>query len=295
MAARDVPAAEVAIDADVVRRLLAEQHPDLADRPVEPAASGWDNALFRIGPDLCARLPRRAASVPLVEHEQRWLPALAPRLPLPVPVPLRIGRPGAGYPWPWSICPWVAGRPALEAPLRDPIAAARQLGGFLAALHQPAPADAPANPFRGVPLADRHDRTLEAVDLLDGIDRAAARAAWQELAAAPPWAGPPVWLHGDLHPGNVLVDDGRLVAVVDFGDLTAGDPACDLAVAWMLLPPEARPALRAAHGAVDDATWTRARAWALSLGLAIAAGSADSPAYTALGRRAVAHVLAEPT
>ena len=289
-----MPKAEVALDAGVVQALLAEQHPDLADLPIVLVANGWDNAVFRVGEDLAVRMPRRALAVPLLEHEQRWLPELAPDLPLPVPAPVRTGRPGAGYRWPWSVVPWFDGVPALDEPPEDPVAAAEALGRFLQALHRPAPPDAPPNPYRGIPLAARADRTRDALERVDGIDTPAVRARWEVLAAAPPWAGPPQWLHGDVHPGNLLVAGGRLSAVIDFGDLTSGDPACDLAVAWMLLPSEVRPTFRAAAGEVDDDTWTRAAGWALSLGLAIAASSADNPAYAALARRTITAVMAEP-
>jgi aminoglycoside phosphotransferase (APT) family kinase protein len=289
-----MPAAEVDVDEALVRALLEEQQPDLADRSLRLVAFGWDNAIFRVGADLVARLPRRELAVSLVEHEQRWLPALAPTLPLPIPAPVRVGRPGQGYPWPWSICPWFDGASALETPPDDPIATAEALGGFLQALHRPAPPDAPRNPYRGIPLADRAQRTLDAVDHVDGIDRGAVRARWEDLAATPPWTGPALWLHGDVHPGNLLVAGGRLSAVLDFGDLTSGDPASDLAVAWMLLPAEARPVFRAAAGDVDDATWRRAQGWALALGLVIAASSADNPAYAGLGARAIAAAMTDP-
>lgn len=288
-----MPAAELQVDEDLVRALLAEQHPDLADRPLHPVASGWDNAIFRLGDDLAVRLPRRELAVPLIAHEQRWLPHLAPSLPLPIPAPVRVGRAGAGYPWPWSVCPWFHGASALTTPLVDAEGAARSLGAFLAALHQPAPADAPANPYRGIPLAERAHRTVEALDRLEHLDRAAVLTRWEALSTAPAWDGPPLWLHGDVHPGNLLVADGGLVAVIDFGDLTAGDPATDLAVAWMLLPARARPALRAAYGEVDDATWQRAQAWALALGLAIAASSADNPPYAQLADRTITAALAD--
>lgn len=289
-----MPAAEVDVDEALVHALLEAQHPDLAGLPLRRVADGWDNVIFRVGDDLLARLPRRELAGPLVEHEQRWLPALAPTLPLPIPAPVRTGRPGRGYPWPWSICRWFDGASALETPPTDLPAAADALGGFLRALHRPAPPDAPRNPYRGIPLADRAERTLAAIEQVDGIDRDAARARWEELVATPPWTGPALWLHGDVHPGNLLVTEGRLSAVLDFGDLTSGDPASDLAVAWMLFPPEVRPAFRSAAGDVDDATWQRARGWALALGLVIAASSADNPAYAGLGARAIAAVMADP-
>ena len=163
------PAAEVAIDSTLVRRLLATQHPDLAHlEPIE-LASGWDNVLFRLGPALTVRLPRRQLAATLVEHEQRWLPELADRLPLPVPTPVRFGRPTGFYPWSWSILPWFDGGPAGADPDLDGSTAARQLGDFLAALHRPAPADAPVNPFRGGPLAERDQILRQRVDALGPI------------------------------------------------------------------------------------------------------------------------------
>lgn len=289
------PAAEVDVDLPLVRDLLAEQRPDLADRPLALLAEGWDNVLVAVGDDLVARLPRRTAAAALVDHEQRWLPELAPRLPLPVPVPVHLGAPTATYPWAWSIVPWVPGRSALDEPPADPEAAAEALGAFLAALHRPAPADAPPNPYRGVPLAERAETDGERLDRLAGVvDAPALRAVWDDALAVPGWEGPPVWLHGDLHPGNLVVDAGRLAAVIDFGDITSGDPATDLAVAWGLLPPPARRVLRRAAGyGDDDRTWARARGWALVLGVAYLAHSADAPAYGTLGHRMLDAVLAD--
>jgi aminoglycoside phosphotransferase (APT) family kinase protein len=293
------PAAEVEIDATLVGRLLAEQHPDLVHLPLELVASGWDSALVRLGDELVVRLPRRAVAAAVVEHEHRWLPELAPSLPLPVPAPVRLGRPGAGYPWAWSVCLWAPGVIAAIDPPSDPLRAAHDLGAFLAALHVPAPPEAPRNPFRGIPLADRAERFEEHLACVAAtVDTPAVRSCWAEVVATPPWDHPPVWVHGDLHPANLIVRDGRLAAVIDFGDLTAGDPATDLAVAWMLLPASARPVLRAAAGAatpVDDATWTRARGWALVLGLACLAGAADEPVITRIGRRTLDAVLADPS
>ena len=277
-----------------MRGLLAEQFADLADLDLVEPASGWDNAIFRLGHDLTVRLPRRALSAELVEHEQRWLPALAERLPLPIPVPLRFGRPSFGYPWRWSVCPWFAGDPATRVPPDDAISSAATLGAFVGALNQPAPRDAPANPYRGIPLARRTERLHSALDALGTtIDGSSVRALWSDLVNTPPWVAPPVWLHGDLHPGNVLVHDGQIAAVIDFGDLTAGDPATDLAVAWMLFPPEARPRFRAAAGGCDDDTWARARGWALALSVAYIAGSADNPEFTDLGQQVVASALGD--
>jgi aminoglycoside phosphotransferase (APT) family kinase protein len=290
-----MPAAEVEIDPALVRRLLAEQQPDLADLPLTELANGWDNVLYRLGDDLVVRLPRRRLAAELVLNEQRWLPVLAPRLPLAVPVPVRVGRPSGEYPWSWSIQPWIPGRAAAVSPDLDGPAAARDLGRFLAALHRPAPADAPANPYRGGPLAERREATDERLArFADRLDVDDLRRRWERALAAPPWSGPPMWIHGDLHAHNLLADRGRLVAVIDFGDITAGDPATDLAVAWSLLEPADHEAFRRAAdrrepGAdarpIDDAMWHRAEGWALSVGLAILAHSADGPAMEAMARR----------
>jgi aminoglycoside phosphotransferase (APT) family kinase protein len=290
------PPADVAIDASLVHALLRDQHPDLADRALVPVGEGWDNALFRAGDDLLVRLPRRAVAAPLIEHEQRWLPGLADGLPLQVPVPVRFGRPGRGYPWAWSVVPWLEGRSAAEA-IYDAADAASMLGRFLAALHRTAPSDAPHNRLRSS-LEARYDRCLQHIDALDAhVDAAAARREWERLVRTPPWGGPALWTHGDLHPGNILVHGGRLTAVIDFGDLAAGgDPAVDFAAAWMFLPADVWPAFRRAatnqFRAADDRLWTRARGWALTLGAAFLANSLDSPVMAAIGSRTLATVLA---
>jgi aminoglycoside phosphotransferase (APT) family kinase protein len=293
-----MPAAEVDVSLELVRRLLAAQQPDLAHLPVEVMANGWDNLICRLGRELAVRLPRRAVAAELIRHEQRWLPVLAPRLPLPVPVPVRAGRPAPGYPWPWSITAFLPGRVAAEDPPADLADAAVSLGRFLGALHSPAPPDAPVNPHRGVPLAERSAVVAENVGILGGqVDRAAVTRAWRAAVAAPPWDGPPVWLHGDLHPANILVDRGRISAVIDFGDITSGDPAADLSVAWMLLPAGCHDAFtgayRAASGhAAGDGGWARARGWALALSLAFLAHSADNPLIAGIGQRTLQAVLA---
>jgi aminoglycoside phosphotransferase (APT) family kinase protein len=292
------PPVEIHVDASTVRALLREQHPDLAELPLAPAGEGWDNALFRLGAEWVVRIPRRALAATLTVREHRWLPELAPALPLPIPVPERRGRPAHGVPWPWSIVRWFAGETALTAPLADPAAGARALGLFLAALHRPAPADAPPNPWRGVPLAARRDTVERHVACAAGLaDGAKLQALFDECAAVPARGGPPLWIHGDLHPGNLIVEGGRLAAVIDFGDLTAGDPATDLAIGWMLFPAGVRASLfaAAAPGGVDQATVTRARGWALVLGLVFLASTATDPVLGALGRRTVERAAREPT
>jgi aminoglycoside phosphotransferase (APT) family kinase protein len=291
-----IPPADVAIDSSVVRGLLQEQHPDLVHLALVDAGEGWDNRLFRLGDDLAVRLPRRTASAALIEHEQRWLPLLAPRLPLPIPVALRIGRPGCGFPWSWSVVPWFTGQSALLAPPEEPSATAVLLGRFLRALHQPAPGNAPHNPLRGVPLAVRTERFQTDLQQVDGlVDRGAVLDLWERVVSTTPWSGPPLWIHGDLHPGNLLVHRGRLSAVIDFGDLASGDPAIDLSVIWTLLPPSERPRLlasaRGPSNPIDDDTRTRARGWALALGLAYLANSAEGQAMGALGFATINAVL----
>ncbi len=289
----NMPAADVDIDEGLVRRLLADQHPDLAGLPLRPLASGWDNVLFRLGDELTVRLPRRTVAAELVENEQRWLPELASQLPVAVPAPVRVGRAALGYPWSWSVCPWLSGEVAATAPF-DADEVALALGRFLGALHRPAPPEAPTNEFRGVPLAARDERTRATVDAVGSlVDGAAALALWERCVTAPVWSGPPMWVHGDLHPLNVLVHQRRLAAVIDFGDINGGDPATDLAIGWTLFDPPARHVFRAAAAYVDDDTWLRARGWALALGLAYLAGSADNPPLHAIGLRAVTAALAD--
>jgi aminoglycoside phosphotransferase (APT) family kinase protein len=304
VAVNRMPAAEVEVSADLVRRLLADQHPDLARLPVEFLANGWDNELYRIGGGLVARLPRRALGAEIIKNEQRWLPGLARRLPLPIPYPERTGVPACGYPYSWSVVPYLPGVPAAQASSFDLAGAASAVGGFLGALHVPAPADAPANPVRGIPLAERADSFAANLALLTGqagqdhVDRLAVLRAWDAALAAPRYDGPPVWLHGDLHPANILVNNGQVSGVIDFGDITAGDPASDLSAAWMLLPLECHASFwRAYQGAgrsgsrVDDALRARARGWALNLAIVFLAHSEDNPVLLDIGRRTLRTVL----
>lgn len=248
--------------------------------PVRTVRSGWDNAVFRLGESLAVRVPRRELAVPLLRHEQRWLPELAPRLPLAVPVPVFAGAAQPGYPWPWSVVPWFDGAPAAAALPAGGLGegAVTTIADFLRALHVPAPAEAPASRARGVPLRERSGAVLAR------LQDPRHRAAWLRWSAAPPWEGPPLWLHGDLHPLNIIVDGAGLpAAIIDFGDLTAGDPAYDLAVAWMVFD---EPRRRAFRRRVERSRaplawgplWSRARAFALSMAVLFRdTGSPGSP------------------
>jgi aminoglycoside phosphotransferase (APT) family kinase protein len=287
-----MPAAEVDVSVELVRRLLAGQHPDLADLDLAVLANGWDNLVCTLGADLLVRLPRRAQAAVLVAHEQRWLPVLAPGLPLPIPAPVRVGHPAEGFPWEWSVVPYFPGRVAALSAPDDLASAAIALGEFLAALHVPSPPEAPVSPVRGGPLSTRADGVSQHLGLLaSGADVRAARAIWESAIEAPAWPGPPAWVHGDLHPANILVRAGRISAVIDFGDLTCGDPATDLSVAWMLLPAAERDIFRRAYGKADDNTWARARGWALSLALVFLTFSADNPLMDAIGQRTLSELL----
>jgi aminoglycoside phosphotransferase (APT) family kinase protein len=284
------PAAEIEVDERLVRALLAEQHPDLVDLPLLQVGAGWDNTLWRLGDGLLVRLPRRAMAAALTINEQRWLPELAPRLPLPIPVPLRVGRPSEDYPWSWSVVRWLDGRPGDGTPITEPEESARRLGCFLRALHHKAPSDAPQNPYRGVRLADRAPAVETRLEELAGaVDVQATRRVWDWALGAEPWSKPPVWIHGDLHPANILVEGGALAAVIDFGDLCAGDPATDLAGAWMLLPASALATFTTTYGDVDPELERRALGWVIAFALMLVAIGLDGrPSYEAVGRSALA-------
>ncbi|MCT2594656.1 aminoglycoside phosphotransferase family protein [Streptomyces sp. N2-109] len=272
---------ELAIDAGLVRRLLAAQFPQWAELPLnEVRLSGMDNATFRLGEEMSVRLPRFPRWVGQVAREHRWLPWLAPQLPLPVSEPLGRGEPGEGYPFPWSVYRWLEGEAVSADGLADPVRTATELAGFVAALQRIDPTGGPgpewSNAYRGVPMGDPRDslateaRVRPKIAELEGmVDTDAVTAVWEAALAAPAWEDQPVWVHGDLATGNLLAVDGRLSAVIDFGTLAVGDPAVDLLPAWKFLPDEARGVFREAVG-VDDATWARGRGWAL-------AGSLPSP------------------
>jgi aminoglycoside phosphotransferase (APT) family kinase protein len=290
---------EVDTDVSLVGRLLAAQFPRWADLAIEPVPSaGTDNALYRLGDDMAVRLPRIPVATGQVDKEHRWLPRLAPHLPLAIPVPLAKGTPGEGYPWRWSVYQWLDGEPATMERLADARQAATELAQFIAALQRidptGGPSPGPHNFSRGVPLAMRDAPTRAAIASLNGVlDLDAVTAAWGAALQAPAWRRPPVWIHGDLQSGNLLAVQGRLSAVIDFGGLGVGDPACDLIVAWNLLSAETRDVFRAALR-VDDATWARGRGWALSVGLiALPYYQITNPVLAGISRRTIEEVLAD--
>lgn len=258
---------EADIDAALVRRLLAAQFPRWASLTVTPVESnGTVNAIYRIGDDMAVRLPRVAGGVDDVRTEVEHLPRLAERVPFAVPAPLGKGEPGDGYPWPWYVYRWLDGANPVIGGVAEPKLLAADLARFVTALHRVEPTGLPAA-YRPGPLAPRDRDTRDAIARLDGvIDTGAAAAAWETALRAPEWAGPPVWVHADLQPGNLLITGGRLSAVIDFGCMGIGEPAVDLITAWSLLTGEAREEFRAALD-VDDATWARGRGWALSIAL----------------------------
>ncbi len=280
---------ELPTDAALVRRLLAAQFPEWADLPVEHVpSSGTVNALYRLGDDMVVRLPRMDWGAGGVAKDREWLPRLAPLLPVPIPVPLAQGAPGREFPWEWGIYPWLEG----EHPDCD--GDAESLAAFVGALHR---VDLRGGPpaRRGRPLAEVQDESArEALLQLGGsIDAGAATAAWDAALEAPQWDGPPVWIHGDLLPANLLVRDGRLTGVIDWGSVGVGDPAVDMIAAWGALTADGRDDFRERLG-VDDATWARGRGWALSIGLIALPYYVDTnPVFAGTARRLIREVLAD--
>lgn len=291
MHADDVPTT-----ATQVARMVAEQHPQWRDLPVSPVAEfGTDHCLFRVGDDLVARMPRVEWAADQAASDAAWLPVLAPHLPVAVPVPVALGEPDASYPFRWSVAPWLPGTPP-TADNADPHALAADLGAFVSAMHS---IDTTGGPLktgtdRGTPIRGLDPYVREAVDLAgDRVDRARVLEAWEDCLAAPDWPGDPVWIHGDLLAGNLLVDGGRLSAVIDFGALGLGDPAPDLQPAWATLPATVLGEYRAAVG-YDDDTWRRGRGWALGPALTGIPYYWDTvPAFAQRGLRTVAAVLAD--
>jgi aminoglycoside phosphotransferase (APT) family kinase protein len=283
------PAADVSIDEELVRTLLQSQHPDLASLPIAPLENGFDNTMYRLGDEFVVRLPRRKAALQCLKNEQTWLPKLAASLPLPIPAPIRVGAPEGDYPWPWSILPWLEGQAADLSPLAASEAA--PLAHFLRALHQPAPANAPTNAVRGIPIAVRaqnnEKRMARLADTTDAVT-SQIRETWSEALAAPGETHP-TWLHGDLHARNVLAKNGRITAIIDWGDITSGDRATDLASIWLLLDtPTARQEAIRCYGDADPALWARAKGWAIILGIVLLdSGLVDTPRHADIGRKAL--------
>ncbi|MHC6221203.1 aminoglycoside phosphotransferase family protein [Arthrobacter sp. MMS24-S77] len=291
-----MPQAELDVTAGLVRSLLKEQLPAFSDLPLKLVANGWDNVIYRLGEDWAVRLPRREAAAQLVLHEQQYVQTYARRSPVPLPSPVHSGRPSADYPWHWSVTPWLPGISAALVPQATRNAAAEDMAAFLTAIHVPAPPDAPVNPFRGVPLETRSGAVLDRLNASGRyLEAPRLRELWSGACSVPPWDGPRLWLHGDLHPANVLLrPDGRLAAVLDFGDLGAGDPAVDLAVAWLMFDADARHRFMAAFGpAVHAATWSRARGWAVLFATAMLSFSDDNPQMSGIGHFAVEQLLTE--
>ncbi|MFJ5550888.1 aminoglycoside phosphotransferase family protein [Streptomyces sp. NPDC093225] len=286
------------VDEDLVRRLVAGQFPRWAALPVTRIVSGGTvNAMFRLGDDMVVRLPLLEGGAGDVVSERKWLPRLAPLLPTAVPEVLGEGRPAADYPWPWSVYRWRTGENPVAGALSRPEALAADLAAFVVAMRGLTLPGAPGA-HRGGPLALQDVATRAAIEELrripeEGVDGAAVTAVWEDALRAPGGDGPPVWVHADLMPGNLLVADGRLRAVIDFGCVGAGDPACDLFPAWNLLPPGARRVFREAVGA-DDATWRRGRGRTLSQALiALPYYRTTNPAMAANARHVVRAVLDE--
>jgi aminoglycoside phosphotransferase (APT) family kinase protein len=287
----------ITIDAGLVHHLLAAQFPqwkDLSINPVEPG--GWDNRTFRLGDEMSVRLPSAVAYAAQVEKEHRWLPELSPRLPLPIPVPIAKGVPAGAYPWPWSVYRWIEGEPATTASIADIEEFARALAEFLLALHKIDATDGPPpgehNFYRGGRLAVYDSDTRAALASLHGrIDTTAAEKVWA-AALRSQWQGAPLWVHVDIAAGNLLVENGKLCAVIDFGSSAVGDPACDLVIAWTLFSGQSRETFRAPLS-LDEDTWRRARGWALWKALITAAGHDGNQREAEKAWRVIEEVLAD--
>ncbi|MEU7645303.1 aminoglycoside phosphotransferase family protein [Streptomyces huasconensis] len=285
------------IDAPLARRLVDAQFPEWAGMPLEPVdPAGSDHVIYRLGDELSVRLPRHSGAIRQAEKEFAWLPRLAPQLPLAVPRPVRVGAPGFGYPWPWAVTRWLDGEVATTRTLGDSPSAAVRLAEFLTALQRCATGGGDGGGAHESltvnRLPDRDHDTRAAIAATDGVfDGPAMTELWDAALAAPAWDRPPVWFHGDFHTGNLLTVDGRLSAVIDFGELGVGDPACDLTIAFTLMSAASRAVFRAALG-VDDATWLRGRGWALATGLnAYTSYAATDPRIAAQTTRQITEAL----
>ncbi len=289
------PASDFQISASLVRSLLEQQHPDLAHLPIQTLDAGWDNTMFRLGEQYCVRLPRREAAAALIENEQIWTPRLASRLSLPIPSPCRFGKPALGYPWKWSVLPWLPGTPA---DLAEPAATeAVALAEFLRSLHTPAPSDAPTNAARGVPLWRRApgiEERMRRLSVTTDLITESVRRTW-ETALQAPYAESSKWLHGDLHARNTLVENGAITGIIDWGDITSGDVATDLAAIWMLFSEQsARQKALSEYADISEATLQRAKGWAVLFGVVLLdTGLIDHPRHARMGERILQRVMAD--
>ncbi len=281
-----------------MRALLTDQFRQWAELPIELVDSyGTDHDIYRVGDHLAARLPRIGWATRQAAKEAVWLPRLAPHLPLAVPVPLAMGAPGHGYPFDWSVCEWLPGVNANDS-IDDLDRAARDLAAFIIALRWIDTAEAPRRQkhARGGPLIESDEQVRASIaELRDRIDAAAALREWQRALDAPTWDGDEVWVHGDLLPGNLLVVDGRLSAVIDFGGLNVGDPACDLQPAWNVFTGASRERFRTELD-VDDASWERGRGWALAQAVnALPYYWDTNPGIVRQAQHALEQLLSQPT
>jgi len=285
---------EIAINGMLVQKLIETQFSHWSHLPIIPInSSGTDNAIYRLGQELAIRLPRTASAALQIDKEYQWLPQFAPHLPLAIPVPLGKGLSTEDFPWPWLIYRWLEGKDATVVHITDLEQAAIDLGHFVLALQKINPAGGPFS-RRGKPLATCDHETRRALQSLHGlIDVDAATRAWENALNVPVWHGLPVWTHGDLHAGNLLVDGDKLTAVIDFGMAGIGDPACDMMVAWTFLSANTRDIFRKVVNP-DDATWARGRGWALTFGLvALPYYQHTNPVLAGIARRAIEAVLAD--
>ncbi|NMF61028.1 aminoglycoside phosphotransferase family protein [Pseudanabaena yagii] len=275
------------IDIPLVYKLLKEQHPDLADLPIQFLDAGLDNAMFRLGDRLSVRLPRREVAAKLIENEQTWLPIFVDHLPIPIPNPYRIGQPNQDYPYRWSILPWLDGISAdREEP--DPNQA-KILAKFLRSLHIPAPANAPKSIFRGVPLTQRAaaiEERIQRLEVQTELMTLSIKQTWQ-IALNTPIDVEETWIHGDLHSRNILVKNGVIAGIIDWGDMTSGDIATDLAAIWMLFRDRhARQQAISTYADISEATLQRAKGWAIAFGVMLLdLGLTNDPRYTIMGKR----------
>lgn len=285
---------EIPIDVPLIMKLLSAQFPKWSNLPLSLVRSdGTDNAIYRLGRDKCVRLPRISSAADQVDKEQKWLPHLASQLPLAIPDILERGRPNADYPWPWSICQWIEGENAATSQITDLRQATIDLANFIGALHQ---IDSAGGPLarRGFPLSTQDKSVRSSLKSLhDVMDTEVITRIWEECLQAPLWDKSPVWIHGDLLPANLLIQDGKLSAIIDFGLMGIGDPACDLIPAWNFLTADTRDIFRTTLG-VDDATWTRGRGCALSIALIILPYYWDTnPGLVAVAKRMIDEILSD--